>query len=143
MFEFIIYRYYIVMINGGTRAYQVPCVYDVKICKMHKGKIYISKKKSASRSSRTQQSRQREPSVETLSSPLSAEFWRHCVMRERRNGNINLTKYFISSSGDRTHNQSVLQSHFVPLHHDWPHIYIYLSILIKFHTGKLFEHNNL
>ena len=27
---------------------------------------------------------------------------------ERRNGNINLGKYFISSSGDRTHNQSVL-----------------------------------
>ena len=39
---------------------------------------------------------------------------------ERRNGNINLNKYFISSSGDRTHNQSVLQSHFVPLRHDWP-----------------------
>ena len=39
---------------------------------------------------------------------------------ERRNGNINLGKYFISSSGARTHNQSVLQSHFVPLRHDWP-----------------------
>ena len=31
---------------------------------------------------------------------------------ERRNGNINLSKYFISSSRDRTHHQSVLQSHF-------------------------------
>ena len=41
---------------------------------------------------------------------------------ERRNGNINLSKYFISSSGDRTHNLSVLQSHFVPLRHDRPHI---------------------
>ena len=30
--------------------------------------------------SRTQQSRQREPSVKTLRSPLSAEFWRHCVL---------------------------------------------------------------
>ena len=39
---------------------------------------------------------------------------------ERRNGKLNLSKYFISSSGDRTHNQSVLQSHFVPLRHDWP-----------------------
>ena len=29
-----------------------------------------------------------------------------------RNGNINVSKYFISSSGDRTHNQLVLQSHF-------------------------------
>ena len=34
--------------------------------------------------------------------------------------NINLNKYFISSSGDRTHNQSVLQSHLVPLRYDWP-----------------------
>ena len=39
---------------------------------------------------------------------------------ERKNGNIDLNKYFISSSGDRTHNQSVLQSHFVSLRHDWP-----------------------
>ena len=77
--------------------------------------------------SRTQQGKQREPSVKTLRSPLSAEFWRHCVLSgriqrrstpERRNGNINLSKYFISSSGDRTHNQSVLQSHLVPLRHD-------------------------
>ena len=79
---------------------------------------------------RTQQSRQREPSVKTLRSPLSAEFWRHCVLSgriQRRacpghqsedNGNINLSKYFISSSGDRIRNQSV--SHFVPLRHDWP-----------------------
>ena len=32
--------------------------------------------------SRTQQGRQREPSVKTLCSPLSAEFWRHCVLSE-------------------------------------------------------------
>ena len=86
--------------------------------------------------SRTQQGRQREPSVQTLRSPLSAWFWRHCVLRGRNqrralprhqseeNGNINLSKYLISSSGDRTHNQSILQSHFVPLRHDWPHIKI-------------------
>ena len=43
---------------------------------------------------------------------------------ERRNGNINSSKYFISSSGDRTHNQSVLQSHFVSLCHDWPRIFL-------------------
>ena len=30
--------------------------------------------------SRTLQGRQREPSVKTLRSPLSAEFWRHCVL---------------------------------------------------------------
>ena len=30
--------------------------------------------------SRTKQGRQREPSVKTLRSPLSAEFWRHCVL---------------------------------------------------------------
>ena len=37
---------------------------------------------------------------------------------ERRNGNININKYFISSSGDRTHNQLILQSQFVPLRPD-------------------------
>ena len=37
---------------------------------------------------------------------LNAALW-------MKNGNINLSKYFISSSGDRTHNQSIL--------HDWPH----------------------
>ena len=82
--------------------------------------------------SRSQQGRQKEPSVKTLHSSLSAEFWRNCALSGRtqrralprhqseENGNINLSKYFISSSGDRTHNQSVLQSHFVPLRHDWP-----------------------
>ena len=33
--------------------------------------------------SRTQQGRQREPSVKTLRSPLFAEFWRHCVLSGR------------------------------------------------------------
>ena len=47
---------------------------------------------------------------------------------ERRNGNINLNKYFISSSGDRTHIQSVLQSHFVPLRHDRPQ-FTFLSLI--------------
>ena len=28
----------------------------------------------------TQESRQREPSVKTLRSPLTADFWRHCVL---------------------------------------------------------------
>ena len=81
--------------------------------------------------SRTQQGRRREPSVRHSVSPLSAEFCRHCVKwqnatprfastPERINGNITLSKYFISSSGDRTHHQSVLKSHFVPLRHDWP-----------------------
>ena len=39
---------------------------------------------------------------------------------ERRNRNLNLNKNFMSSSGDRTHNQSIFLSHFVPLRHDWP-----------------------
>ena len=30
--------------------------------------------------SRTQQGRQREPGVKIFRSPLSAEFWRHCVL---------------------------------------------------------------
>ena len=30
--------------------------------------------------SRIQQGRQREPSVKTLHSQLSAEFWRHCLL---------------------------------------------------------------
>ena len=30
--------------------------------------------------SRTQQGRQREPCVKILRSPLSADFWRHCVL---------------------------------------------------------------
>ena len=33
--------------------------------------------------SRTLQVRQREPSVKTLSTPLSAGFWRHCVLSGR------------------------------------------------------------
>ena len=33
--------------------------------------------------SRTQQGKQREPSVKTLRSPLSAEFWRQCVLSGR------------------------------------------------------------
>ena len=56
--------------------------------------------------SRTQQDRQREPSIKTP---------------ERRNENINVNKYFISSSGCRTYNQPILQSHFGPLWYDWPH----------------------
>ena len=32
---------------------------------------------------RTQQGRQREPSVKTLRSPLSTKFWRHCVLSGR------------------------------------------------------------
>ena len=56
------------------------------------------------------------------SEALRAE-WRNSTSRfastpERRNKNIIVNKYFISSSGDRTHNQSILQSHFVPLRHD-------------------------
>ena len=37
-----------------------------------------------------------------------------------------LSKYFISSRGDRTHNQSILQSYSVSLLHDWPHLLYFL-----------------
>ena len=51
--------------------------------------------------SRTQQSRQREPTVRTLRSPLSAEFWRHCVLSSRTQRrfifNFNLILIEISS----------------------------------------------
>ena len=82
--------------------------------------LYQKKSNQIHAVSRTQQGRQREPSVKTLRSPLSAEFWRHCVLSGRtqrhaspqhqseENRNINLSNtYFISSSGDPTHNQSV------------------------------------
>ena len=59
--------------------------------------------------SRTLQGRHREPSVKIIRSPLSAEFWRHCVLSG------------ITQLEWGTHNQSVLQSHFVPLRHGWPH----------------------
>ena len=46
--------------------------------------------------SRTQEGRQREPNVKTLLSPLSAEFWRHCVLsgrtQRRRRQCIKLTQ---------------------------------------------------
>ena len=51
---------------------------------------------------------------------------------ERVKENINFSKNFICSSGDRTHNQSVLQSHFVPLRHDWPQqLYIIMKSILK------------
>ena len=73
--------------------------------------------------SSAQQGKQKDSSVKTLRSPLSAEFWRHLRVKwlnltlpfastpKRRNGNMNLNKYFISSSGDRTYNQMRSQSH--------------------------------
>ena len=65
--------------------------------------------------------------------------WQNLMQRfiltpEQRNGNINLSKYFISSGGDRTHNQSILQSHFEPLRHDWPRILLYYIKYIKKRT---------
>ena len=74
--------------------------------------------------SRTQQGRQRELIVKTLRSPLSAEFRRHYVLSGRtqrralHRHHSEEMEIKISSSGNRTHNQSVLQSHFVPLRQD-------------------------
>ena len=65
--------------------------------------------------SRTHHGRRREPSVKTLRSPLSLRVeWRNSTPRfastpERTNKNINVNKYFTSSSGYRTHSQSILQ----------------------------------
>ena len=76
--------------------------------------------------SRTQQGRQREPSVKTLRSSLSTEFWRHFVLsggtQRRALSRHQSEEMEIFSSGDRTHNQSTLQSHLVPLRHDRPTI---------------------
>ena len=104
--------------------------------------------------SRTLQGRQREPSVKLntlfpifcrILEALRVE-WQNSTPRfastpKRRNGNINLSKYLISSNGDRTHNQSVLQSHFVPLRHDWSrsHInFIFVICISKISFIKLF-----
>ena len=58
------------------------------------------------------------PTFRRILEALSVEWWnltpRSTQALERRNRNINLDTYFISSSGDRTHNQWNLQSHFVP-----------------------------
>ena len=92
-------------------------------------------------------SRQREP--RTHRSPLSADFWRYCVLGggtqcravvstpERRKENINLNKYYIYLSGNRAHNRRVS---FTPLclwattasNHYHYHIIIVLCIL---HSG--------
>ena len=58
---------------------------------------------------------------------------------ERRNENINVNKHFISSSGDRTHNQSILQPQFVPPRHDRPQntkidCIILLNIIYQYKT---------
>ena len=46
----------------------------------NKQKIYYKIKNQLHAVSRTQRGRQREPSAKTLRSPLSAKFWRHCVL---------------------------------------------------------------
>ena len=45
---------------------------------------------------------------------IGTEAWRHQSEEMEILIKVNIT------SGDRTHNQSVLQSLFVPLRHDWP-----------------------
>ena len=66
---------------------------------------------------------------------LSGRTQRRVCPRHQSEENINLSKYFISSNGDRTHNQSVLQSHFVPLRNDWPqHLYFYICSYEKIFT---------
>ena len=65
--------------------------------------------------SRTQQGRQREPSVKPLRSTLSAEFWRHWML----------------SGG--TQRRALPLSHFLPLRHDWPrYIKMYYFFFFRF-----------
>ena len=76
--------------------------------------------------SRTQQGRQREPSVKTLRSQRSArvlealrvEWWnlmpRFASTPERKNGNINVNKYFSYLSGNRIYNLSQHAGAFAP-----------------------------
>ena len=96
--------------------------------------------------SRTQQRRQREPSVRHSVPHFLSKYRvqnstpRFASTPERRNGNINVSKYFISSNGDRTHNQLVLQSHFVPLRHDWPQVIYTFSKKLAI-TYFRFEYN--
>ena len=85
--------------------------------------------------SRTQQGKQIEPIVKTLRCPLSPEFWRRVKWRhstphfastpERRNENINVNKYLISTSGIESTTS-----------HDWPQRYnnynYYIIIIIIF-----------
>ena len=77
----------------------------------------------------TQQGRQREPNSKTLHSSLSAEFWRHCVLSggvhmpggclgtrvKKSNYTFILYIYYISFPR--------LQSHSMPLCHNWPQLY--------------------
>ena len=54
---------------------------NTKLCdKNHRASIIIIFIFQIHAVSRTLQGRQREPSVKTLRSPFSAEFWRHCVL---------------------------------------------------------------
>ena len=68
------------------------------------------------------------PTFHGVLEALSTE-WRNSTPK-RRNGNINFNKYFISSSGDRSHNQSILHSHFVPKRQD---LQKYVNVI---HMGK-------
>ena len=67
--------------------------------------ILIKKKKNQLYAvSRTQQGRQREPSVKTLRSRLSTELWRHCVVKWR-----NSTPRFASKPDRENEHRSILR----------------------------------
>ena len=57
--------------------------------------------------------------TDTPCSPFCAEFFRHFGGTQRRSENVNVGKYFNPWSEDRTHNQSILQSHSVNVRLDW------------------------
>ena len=59
---------------------------------------------------------------------------RYPSTQQARNKNINVNKYFISSSEDRTHNQSILKSHLMPLRHDWPQFNLFTNINIQIYV---------
>ena len=76
------------MRNNVTIVIRTYIQNDVSILKMletifYMLEIFKNKSNQIHAVSRTQQGRQREPSVKTLRPPLSAEFWRHCVLSGR------------------------------------------------------------
>ena len=58
-----------------------------------------------------------------------------CLDTKAKKWKFKLNKYLISSCGDRTDNQSRLQSLFVPLCHEWP-LFKMLALYIHFFSNK-------
>ena len=97
--------------------------------------------------SRTQELGTRKDSIKTL--PFAIFHWilkalcllfnaALCLTPERNNDNI---KYLISSSRNRTHDLSRIQSHFVPMHHDGPQKKFRLYNISRDYIGEKIPNN--